>query len=188
MADSVQAVIEKSKSIVAYAYDWRVMKTTLFRIAALVAMSLPAFAEIHSQSATASKSVVLRSEAEIWNKGNLALADQLYSSAYTCHFVAGVEWKGVGDLKRQVLATRTAFPDWNEKIDDIFAEGDRVAIRFTSTGTQRGEFEGMAPTGRRVTIREAAFFRVVDGKIVEQWGFADSQALMQQLMAPAKAN
>ena len=162
------------------------MKRPFFFIVALVGLSLPIFSQIQPRSSTDSKAVVLQSEAEIWNKGNLAMADHLYGSDYVCHFVAGIEWKGIEDLKRQVVATRTAFPDWNEKVDDIFVKGDRVAIRFTSTGTQQGKFEGIAPTGRRVTIREAAFFRVVGGKIVEQWGFADSQALMQQLMAPVK--
>ena len=65
------------------------------------------------------------------------------------------------------------------------AEGDRVVIRFTSSGTQRGAFAGMAPNGKKVTIHEAAIYKVVAGKIVEQWGFPDSQSLMQQLMAPA---
>ena len=132
------------------------------------------------------KAIVLRSETELWSKGDLAVADQLYSPGFLCHFVAGSEWKGIQDLKRQIATTRAAFPDWNERVDDILVEGDRVAIRFTSTGTQQGEFEGMAPTGRKVSIREAAFFRVANGKIVEQWGFADSQALMQQLMSPTQ--
>lgn len=162
------------------------MKTFILPVVTLIAMIFAATSQGQSESPADSKTVVLRSEAELWNKGNLAVADQLYSPAYICHFVAGIEWKGITDLKRQVTATRAAFPDWNEKIDEIFVAGDRVAIRFTSTGTQRGEFEGMAPTGRKVTIREAAFFRVVNGKIVEQWGFADSQALMQQLMSPQK--
>ena len=66
------------------------------------------------------------------------------------------------------------------------AEGDRVVIRFTSSGTQRGEFAGVAPHGEKVTIHEAAIYRVVAGKIVEQWGFPDSQSLTQQLTAAAK--
>lgn len=60
-----------------------------------------------------------------------------------------------------------------------------VVIRFTSSGTQRGEFAGIAPSGKKVTIHEAAIYRVVAGKIVEQWGFPDSQSLMQQLTPSA---
>jgi predicted ester cyclase len=88
-------------------------------------------------------------------------------------------------LKSEVASHRAAFPDWNEKVDDIVVEGGRVVIRFTPSGTQRGEFAGIAPNGRKVTIHEAAIYRMADGKIVEQWGFPDSQSLMQQLTAPA---
>ncbi len=164
----------------------RLLTVSLLACVSLLVTRPSALSQSSTPSVSDNKVVVLRSEAELWNRGNLAIADQLYGPNYVCHFVAGIEWKGIRELKRQVMMTRTAFPDWSEKIDEIFVEGDRVALRFTSTGTQRGEFEGMAPTGRKVSIREAAFFKVVDGKIVEQWGFANSQALMQQLMAPPK--
>ncbi|MBI1178157.1 hypothetical protein GC207_12045, partial [bacterium] len=85
--------------------------------------------------------------------------------------------------KGAVRSHRISFPDWHERVDDIVAEGDRVVIRFTSTGTQLGEFQGIAPTGRKVSIQEVAIFRVVDSKIVEQWGMPDIQGLMQQLGA-----
>lgn len=76
---------------------------------------------------------------------------------------------------------RISFPDWNEKVDDVIAEGDRVVVRFTSTGTHLGEFEGIAPTGKKVRIQEVAIFRLADGKIVEQWGVPDLHGLLQQL-------
>jgi predicted ester cyclase len=68
-------------------------------------------------------------------------------------------------------------------VEDIIAEGDKVVIRFTSTGTQEGEFAGIAPTGKKVTIREVAIFRLADGKIVEQWGMPDIHGLLEQLKA-----
>jgi predicted ester cyclase len=111
------------------------------------------------------------------------MADELYSPDFICHFIGGMEWRGVEGIKSAVASHRTSFPDWNERVDDIVAEGDRVVIRFTSTGTQRGEFAGIAPTGRKVTIREVAIYRVVAGRIVEQWGMPDSQSLMEQLKA-----
>ncbi len=58
-----------------------------------------------------------------------------------------------------------------------------MVIRFTSTGTQRGEFEGIAPTGRKVQIQEVAIYRLVGGKIVEQWGLPDIHGLLEQLSA-----
>lgn len=127
------------------------------------------------------KSVVLRSEAELWSKGNLAAADELYSPDFVCHFVVGPEWRGVQGIKDVVARHRRSFPNWNEKVEDIVAEGDRVVIRFTSTGTQEGEFEGIAPTGKKVKIVEVAIFRLAHGKIVEQWGVPDLQGLLAQL-------
>ena len=130
------------------------------------------------------KAIVLRSEAELWSKGNLAVADELYSPDFVCHFVVGPEWRGLEGIKGEVKRHRTSFPDWHERVDDIVAEGDRVVIRFTSTGTHQGEFAGIAPTGRKVSIQEVAIFRVVGGKIVEQWGMPDIHGLMEQLRAP----
>ncbi|MGB8535175.1 MAG: ester cyclase [Acidobacteriaceae bacterium] len=126
---------------------------------------------------------LLRSEAELWSKGNLSVADELYSPDFVCHFVGGIEWTGLNGIKSAVLSHRTSFPDWHEKVEDIIAEGDRVVIRITSTGTQLGEFAGIAPTGKRVTIEEFHIFRLAGGKIVEQWGMPDVQGLMTQLNA-----
>lgn len=134
-----------------------------------------------SDTVSANKAVVLRSESELWSKGNLAAADELYAPDFVCHFVVGPEWKGIDGIKSEVASHRASFPDWEEKVDDIIAEGDRVAIRFTSTGTQRGEFQGIAPTNRKVRIQEVAIFRLVHGKIAEQWGIPDVHSLLEQL-------
>ena len=161
------------------------MKTLPVVSITLIVASLAGCAARPNQTLSENKAVVLRSEAELWSEGNLSAADELYGADFICHFIGGTEWKGIQGLKSEVASHRAAFPDWNEKVDDIIAEGDRVVIRFTSSGTQRGELAGMAPHGEKVTIHEAAIYRVVAGKIVEQWGFPDSQSLMQQLMAPA---
>ena len=95
------------------------------------------------RSLSDNKSIILRAEAELWNKGNLAAADELYSESFVCHFVIGEEWRGVQGIKDVVAQHRHSFPDWNEKVDDIIAEGDRVVIRFTPTGIQKGEFAGI---------------------------------------------
>jgi predicted ester cyclase len=129
--------------------------------------------------------VVLRSEKELWSSGNLAVADDLYSPDFVCHFIIGPEWHGLRGIRHEVRQHRISFPDWNERVDDIVAEGDKVAIRFTSTGTHRGVFAGIAPTGKKVSIQEMAIFRLANGKIVEQWGVPDLHGLMNQLTAPS---
>jgi steroid delta-isomerase-like uncharacterized protein len=68
---------------------------------------------------------------------------------------------------------RAAFPDLNVTVEEVVAEGDRVAARVTMRGTHRGEFQGIAPTGKRVEVRAMDMFRISDGKIVEHWGHAD---------------
>lgn len=133
------------------------------------------------------KAIVMRSEVELWSRGNLAVADQLYSPDFVGHFVVGPEWKGVEGIKREVRGHRLSFPDWKKTVDDIIAEGDRVVIRFHSTGTHRGTFAGIAPTGRKVAIREIAIYRLAHGKIVEQWGMPDLHGLLTQLQSPVGA-
>lgn len=164
------------------------MKTFPIVVLTLITASLSGCAARPNPTLSANKALVLRSEAELWSKGNLDAADELYSADFICHFIAGAEWKGIKGLKSEVASHRAAFSDWAEKVDDIIAEGDRVVIRFTSSGTQQGEFAGVAPTGKKVSIHETAIYRLAAGKIVEQWGFPDSQSLMQQLTAPAPAN
>ena len=161
------------------------MKLRLLLLVALCTIGLGGCGSRQARTISLNKSVVLRSEEELWSKGNLAAADELYSPNFVCHFVIGPEWRGVKGIQDIVAQHRRSFPDWHEHVDDIIAEGDKVVIRFTSTGTQEGEFAGIAPTGKRVTIQEMAIFRLADGKIVEQWGMPDLHGLLQQLQTSA---
>jgi predicted ester cyclase len=163
------------------------MKISLLLPITLVAASFLSCSTILSQTLSENKAVVLRSEAELWSKGNLAAADDLYSPEFVCHFVGGTEWRGIKGIKSAVMSHRTSFPDWHEKVEDIVAEGDRVAIRIRSTGTQRGEFAGIAPTGSNITIEEFHIYRLGGGKIIEQWGMPDVHSLLDQLSTPSAA-
>ena len=133
------------------------------------------------------KDVVRRQHAQVWSHGDLAAIDELYAPDFICHFLVGPEWRGRAGVKQQVTLHRLSFPDWTEEVEDIVAESDRVVTRFRSSGTHRGEFQGIAPTGRRVTISEVAVYRVVNGQIAEQWGFPDVAGLLRQLEAPTTA-
>ncbi len=160
------------------------MKTRLLFPIALFAFGLAGCFAMQAQTLSENKAVVLRSEAELWSKGNLAVADELYSPDFVCRFVGGVDWRGLKGIKGAVISHRASFPDWHERVDDIVAEGDRVVIRISSTGTQLGEFAGFAPTGRKISIEEFHIYRVVGGKIVEQWGMPDVNGLIEQLSKP----
>ncbi len=74
-----------------------------------------------------------------------------------------------------------AFPDVALTFDDVIQEGDRVAIRYQVAMTQRGEFQGIPPTGKRVTMTGITILRFAEGKVVERWGESDFLGLLQQL-------
>jgi predicted ester cyclase len=75
----------------------------------------------------------------------------------------------------------TAFPDYTHTPEEILAVGDRVVLRTTNRATHQGEFQGIAPTGRRILFGQIAIYRMVDGKISEVWEEADLWGLMEQL-------
>ena len=85
-------------------------------------------------------------------------------------------------VKRLFAEFHTAFPDWQEEIVELVAEGDTVAGRFRCSGTHLGEFLGEAPTGKRMEdVEEVFFVRSEDGKFVDFWGLEDSLGRLRQL-------
>ncbi len=91
-----------------------------------------------------------------------------------------------GDLSREedgryYNALFTAYPDINWRIEDIFGEGDRVFLRTWVTRTDTAGFQGMEPTGKRISFMNAGVFRVAEGKFVEAWSFLDRLGVLQQL-------
>ena len=90
----------------------------------------------------------------------------------------------VEDLKQFFVMLRSGFPDFQATMEDLLAEGDKVALRFTFRGTHQGEFLGIAPTGKQVTMVGIDIFRIADGRIVELWGQEeDVLGMMQQIGA-----
>jgi predicted ester cyclase len=84
-------------------------------------------------------------------------------------------------LTRGCLTYLEAFPDLHVSVDEVIAEGDRVFVRSTITGTHDGEFKGIAPTGRNVAAECAEVFRVADGKLVGYWCLMNVASLVRQL-------
>ena len=93
---------------------------------------------------------------EVFNKGNLEIIPEFFAPSYEFHSPLGIEAKGPQGFKQMAAMMRTALPDLHCRIDDLFAEEDKVACRVTLTGTFKGEMTGIAPTGKKVTI-EAIF-------------------------------
>lgn len=125
--------------------------------------------------------VVLRAHHEVWNQGKYDVINEIYAEDYQCHFICGLETVGQEGVREFISDHRKSFPDWTERVMDIVADGDRVVTRYISTGTHEGEFQGIAATGRKITISEVSIHRVLNGKIVEQWGFPDGLSHIQQL-------
>jgi len=118
---------------------------------------------------------------EIWNKGNLSVVDEIFDDNYIYHLLPqrrGPEW-----YKEMYHDFAGAFSDFHCKIEDMIAEGDRVMVRTTITGTHKREFLGIAPTDKPISVTEIAVVRVKDGKIVEEWGSPDLFSIMRQLGA-----
>ncbi len=81
--------------------------------------------------------------------------------------------KLIETFKETFSEARAGFPDLSITVEDVMAEGDRVSARVVMRGTHRGEFQGIAPTGKHVEVRAIDMFRIREGKIVEHWGHAD---------------
>jgi steroid delta-isomerase-like uncharacterized protein len=119
---------------------------------------------------------------EIWNQGNLAVVDELTSPDYAGHFFLPGMASGVEGFKQFVMLYRSAFPDVHFTVDDIVAEGDRVATRWTATGTHTGQLMNIPPTGKKVTVTGMTLTRYnAEGKGVEGWANFDQLGMLQQL-------
>lgn len=130
----------------------------------------------------ANKQLIARFYEEVWNRGNLQFAHEVFAPEYERHdlrpgaAVAGPEGQAkiAGDF-------RAAFPDLELTIDLLVGEDDLVVARTTATGTNTGGWAGRPATGRRARFSVVNIFRLRDGKVVEIWNHRDDLGLMQQL-------
>jgi steroid delta-isomerase-like uncharacterized protein len=104
------------------------------------------------------------------------------STNYSFHIggMPSVDWN---EHKGILTSFNNAFPDLHHEIVDMVAERNKVAIRLNVTGTHKGEFQGIPPTGKKLSLYEMGFITIIDGKITEGWISADTMGLLQQLGA-----
>jgi steroid delta-isomerase-like uncharacterized protein len=114
------------------------------------------------------KTAVRRVFEEIMNKGKLQTVDELVADDYRVTDPPGIP-PGKEGFRALVNMYRTGAPDLKMTIEDLIAEGDQVAVRWVATGTLTGEMMGMPPTGQRVTFRAISWFRLVNGRLAEEW-------------------
>jgi predicted ester cyclase len=137
-------------------------------ILVVVVASALGCASIDGSSLTRNKALVERTHREVWSRGDMAAADEIYSPDFVAHWTGGPDTKGLENFKAKVARGRRLAPDFKETVEQIVAEGDLVVTRFTSRGTFASE-PGEPSKYKEVTMREIAIHRIRGGKIVEQW-------------------
>jgi|SRR5690606_2194849 Predicted ester cyclase len=126
--------------------------------------------------------LVHRAITEVWNKGNYDVLSELVAQDIVIHSSTPSEdIHGPEGIKQFYSVLRMAFPDLHFTVEDQIAHGDRVVTRWTARGTHAGEFQGIPPTGKQVTMSGIDIDRIVNGKVVECWPIADDLNVMQQL-------
>jgi len=121
---------------------------------------------------------IVRKAIDAINMHDLSLLDVLILPNYFDHLIQqkGLEW-----YKRSLIVLFKGFPDYHATIEDIIADGDKVWARITYTGTNTGEYLGLAPTGKKISYNSVTIKHIVDGKMVEGWTVNDMSDFFMQL-------
>ncbi len=133
------------------------------------------------------KTIVRRYYDEVWNQFNLDVIEELFALDYRVPNSPPWRKPGVEGLRHFVVDNHRMFPDLKYQIDDLVAEGNKVAVRFSGGGTHKGDLDGpvgiVSATNREVTWRGIMVFEFINGKIIESNGITNNMELMQQLRA-----
>lgn len=129
----------------------------------------------------ANEAAIRRFYEELWNERRPFVAEQIVADTIRFRGSLDKTLTGRDEFKRYVQMVLTAFPDWDNKIDEILATDDRVVARMTWSGTHQGRLGNIEPTGARVQYCGAGFFRLADGMIEEGWIVGDTQELWRAL-------
>lgn len=134
-----------------------------------------------SQELERNKELVRRLMVDDISRGDTATAAAIIHPDFFDHTNPPGMQCGLEGHNAIVALFRQTFPDMNWEIHDLIAEGDRVVARTTMTGTHRGDFFGIPPTGKPVSMDGVHVLRIADGRIAEHWGSNDDLGLMRQL-------
>jgi predicted ester cyclase len=128
------------------------------------------------------RALVARIADDIWNRGDLAVIDEVMSATAKYH---GPHMpNGIGDRetwRRAIGMYLGAFPDSHVRFDELIVSGDTVVGRWSATATHTGPLPGVTPTGRRIAIGGITIYRIEAGKIIEAWEQLDMLGMWQQL-------
>jgi predicted ester cyclase len=133
-------------------------------------------------STVQNKEIAVRAFDELWNKANLAAADDLYAADYVGHNPASpAPLVGPEGVKMFIGIFHGAFSELSNTVDDVIAEGDRVALRWRTRARHTGQLMNIAPTNTMGEVTGITLERIVDGKIVESWDEWDQVGMLRQM-------
>jgi steroid delta-isomerase-like uncharacterized protein len=118
-------------------------------------------------SAEVNKALVREGVQEVWNKGNLESVGRYYADDYVDRTPLPGQAEGLEGYVQTVAMIRNAFPDPQLALEDVVAEEDKVAFRYTMSGTHRGDFMGISLTGRAFSVAGMIFTRIVGGRFTK---------------------
>ena len=118
---------------------------------------------------------------EIWDKGNLKIADEIFSKDFIDHDPVTGQLPGLNGYKQMVMEFRNAFPDLRVKNEDVIVEGNKIVVRWTAHGKHSGQLMNIPPTNKPVTLKGIDILLVENNKIIERWGEFDAMGMLSQL-------
>jgi steroid delta-isomerase-like uncharacterized protein len=127
------------------------------------------------------RAVIRRAYEELWNERNVDVVDELVAEDFLNHAAPPDRQRGRQGLKDVVRMFAAAFPDFRYEVEDVISEDDKIAVRDVFTGTHRGDFMGIPPTGNRVAMEAIHIYRFSAGKLAEHWVARDDLGMMRQL-------
>ena len=137
--------------------------------------------EVDAASQQRNKAIVHRFLEEVLNQRNVAAAVVMCAPDVVWHGGSMGDAHDLPGFQNKLRSIFRSFPDLTVEVHDVIAESDRVAVRLTMRGTQLGVFQGIAPTGRKITSSAMNTYRIADNRIVEEWWQHDLLGLMKQL-------
>ena len=158
----------------------KIVSYLILVIALTVLMGFMAGCESKKAVTEENKAIIGRLS-ELWNTGNLAIADEIFGTDFVNHDPNHPDVTNFESYKGLVAAIHTSFPDFHVTTEDLIAEGDKVAVRWIITATHQGELMGIPATGIEATWTGMTIWRFTDGKLVEGWWASDMLGLLIQL-------
>ena len=119
---------------------------------------------------------------QVWNQASAQSLDELVADGYS-YCLGGQPPRDKAAMREFLAAVHAAFPDWRVEIEDLVADGDAAAVRWSGSVTHQGPFHGIPATGKQVTVSGINVYHVRGGRIAQEWEQMDSLGLLQQLGA-----